>query len=75
MVSHAGTRGTELSNVNEHELIQIAHWHFVRWSSGQSRFNRSRGQRLTRTRESGPSSVRIAELSATENSDGAGLSI
>ena len=74
MISHAGSRGTELSNVNEHELIQIAHWHFVRWSSGQSRFDRRRAQRRTRMRESGPSSVRIAELGATENSDGAGLS-
>ena len=74
MVGYASSRGIELSHVNEHELIQISHWHFVRWRHGQSRFDRRRAQRRTRTRESGPRSVCIAELCATENSGGGGLS-
>ena len=58
------------------ELTEIARWHLDKWSSGRSRFDRNRAERRVRAREPDrTSSISIAELSAIDNPDGAGLSI
>ena len=76
MARHKTFRTTVLLDVAASELIEIARWHVVRWSSGQSGFDRSRAKRRTWTCGTRPQgSHRIAEFGALENSDATDLSV